>query len=131
MELRPAEDGGTFKNEGSERTVPLHPAVIEAGFLDFVREKGLGPLFYGRSRRRDASRHASKGTANHLAEWIREQGFTNPRQAPNHALRHWFKSAASRAGIQDSMADALQGHLDASSAGTYRHIHLDLRRVVN
>ena len=126
MELRPAEDGGTFKNEGSERTVPLHPAVIAAGFLDFVREKGRGPLFYGRSRRRDASRHASKGTANHLAAWIRSQGFNDPRKAPNHALRHRFKPAATRAGVADSVADFIQGHHDKTSAGIYRHFDIPM-----
>ncbi|MGH1591032.1 hypothetical protein ACRBEV_25025 [Methylobacterium phyllosphaerae] len=126
MELRPAEDGGTFKNEGSERTVPLHPAVIGAGFLDFVREKGRGPLFYGRSRRRDAARHASKGTANHLAAWIRSQGFNDPRKAPCHALRHRFKPAATRAGVADSVADFIQGHNDKSSAGTYRHFDIPM-----
>lgn len=122
MELRPAEDGGTFKNEGSERIVPLHPAVIDAGFLTFVQEKGAGPLFYGRSRRRDASRHASKGTSNHLAAWVRAQGFTDPRKAPNHAMRHWFKSAASRAGVPDSIADAIQGHAEESDGAIYRHL---------
>lgn len=88
MELRPAEDGGTFKNPGSERVVPLHPLLVEAGFFDFAKTKGRGPLFYGRVTGR-GERHASKGTVNHLAGWIRKQpGFDNPRKAPNHALRH-------------------------------------------
>ena len=124
--LRPAEDGGTFKNEGSERTIPIHPAVTEAGFLEFVRAKGAGPLFYGRSRRRDASRHASKGVTNHLAEWIRKQGFTDPRKAPTHALRHWLKTAAARAGISDSIIDNIQGHAVKSDASKYRHFDLKM-----
>jgi hypothetical protein len=28
MKIAPAEDGGTLKNEGSEREVPIHPAII-------------------------------------------------------------------------------------------------------
>lgn len=121
MELRPAEDGGSLKNEGSERTVPLHPALIEAGFLDFVGAKKHGPLFYNRTTGR-GERHASKGTVNHLAGWIRKQpGFDNPRKAPNHALRHWWKSAASRAGIPDSRADFIQGHKTQGDAAVYRH----------
>lgn len=121
MELRPAEDGGTFKNAGSERKVPLHPALIEAGFLDFVKAKGRGPLFYGRVTGH-GERHASKGTVNHLAGWIRKQpGFDNPRKAPSHALRHWWKSTASRVGIADSRADHLQGHTGQGEAAGYRH----------
>jgi integrase len=62
--------------------------------------------------------------ANHLADWVRQQGFDNPRKAPNHALRHWFKTAASRVGIPDSVADAVQGHAGRSVAATYRHFDL-------
>ncbi|TXN27489.1 hypothetical protein [Methylobacterium sp. WL19] len=128
MELRPAEDGGTFKNAGSERVVPLHHALIKAGFLDFVRAKGQGPLFYGRVTGR-GERHASKGTVNHLAGWIRKQpGFDNPRKAPNHALRHWWKSTASRVGISDSRADHLQGHVGQGEAAGYRHFQ-DLKSL--
>lgn len=129
MELRPAEDGGTFKNAGSERIVPLHPALVAAGFLEFVREKKRGPLFYGRVTGR-GERHASKGTINHLAGWIRKQpGFDNPRKAPSHALRHWWKSAASRVGIPDSRADAIQGHRTQGEAARYRHF--DLRTLAD
>jgi integrase len=126
MELRPAEDGGTFKNEGSERVVPLHPALIDAGFLEFVRNKRAGPLFYGRVTGR-GERHASKGTVNHLAGWIRKQpSFDNPRKAPSHALRHWWKSTASRVGIPDSRADAIQGHKTQGEAARYRHFDLKM-----
>ncbi|WP_157196417.1 hypothetical protein [Methylobacterium sp. 88A] len=128
MELRPAEDGGTFKNAGSERIVPLHPRLVEAGFLDFVKAKGQGPLFYGRVTKR-GELHASKGTVNHLAGWIRKQpGFNNLRKAPNHALRHWWKTTASRVGISDSRADHLQGHVGQGEAAGYRHFR-DLKSL--
>ncbi|MCJ2044610.1 integrase [Methylobacterium sp. J-078] len=121
MRLAPAEDGGSLKNEGSERLVPLHPALIAEGFGDFVARKGAGPLFYRRTSGSTARRHASKGVANHLATWIRNQGFIDPRKAPAHAMRHWFKSAAAKAGIADSLADAIQGHAASNEAGRYRH----------
>jgi integrase len=46
MKLSPAEDGGSFKTEGSEREVPIHPAILQRGFLAFVQSRGDGPLFY-------------------------------------------------------------------------------------
>jgi hypothetical protein len=46
MKIAPAPDGGTIKNVGSERDIPIHPAIIERGFLDFVGTKSGGPLFY-------------------------------------------------------------------------------------
>ena len=124
MRIAPAEDGGTLKNEGSERDVPIHPVILEKGFLSFVRERGNGPLFYGRaSNPREGGRHASKGVANHLASWIRECGFQDKRKAPNHAFRHWFKTACQKAGVQDSVADAIQGHVGSrGEADRYRHV---------
>ena len=120
VRITPAVDGGSIKNDESERTVPIHSALIAAGFLDFVAEKGQGPLFYNRSSGDPKRKHASKGVANRLASWIRENGFSDPRKAPNHALRHWFKSEATRVGIADSIADAIQGHAE----NVYRHVGL-------
>jgi integrase len=115
MKIAPAEDGGSLKNEGSERDVPIHPALIERGFLEFVRSRGDGPLFYGKKRLvksqsspSSGRRHASKGIANHLAAWIRNEGFTDKRKAPNHAFRHWFKTACLRAGVDPFLADVIQ-----------------------
>ncbi|RWN27589.1 site-specific integrase [Mesorhizobium sp.] len=126
VKITPAIDAGSIKNAESERTVPIHPALLAAGFLEFVRTKGEGPLFYGRSSGDPKRKHASKGVANRLATWIRANGFSDRRKAPNHALRHWFKTEASRVGISDSVADAIQGHTDSSSSGVYRHIGLAL-----
>ena len=126
MQIAPAEDGGSLKNEGSERTVPIHPAILERGFLDFVLSKGEGPLFYGGRKAPMApapgKRHASKGPTNRLAAWVREQGFSDERKSPTHAFRHWFKTACQKAGIQDSIADAIQGHSgNRGEADGYRH----------
>jgi integrase len=131
IRISPAEDGGTIKNAGSERDVPLHPAIIERGFLEFVktRPKG-GPLFYGgknampRPRQSETAGHASDGVINRVREWIRENGFDNPRKAPSHAFRHWFKTKCADLDIPDSVADAIQGHTDQSAAAGYRKIGL-------
>lgn len=38
-------EAGSFKTLGSERVVPLHPAVLKEGFLVFVSKSMPGPLF--------------------------------------------------------------------------------------
>jgi integrase len=125
MEIKPAPDGGSLKTPNSERQVPLHPALIKDGFLDFVKTKGAGSLFYRRSSGDQNKQHAYRGVTNHMAAWVREQGFDDPRKAPNHALRHWWKSTAARIGMQDSLADAIQGHAGLTVASTYRHFDLE------
>lgn len=131
IRIAPADDGGTIKNAGSERDVPLHPAIIERGFLEFVKTRpNGGPLFYGgknavaRPRKSETAGHASDGASNRVREWVRENGFTDRRKAPNHAFRHWFKTKCAELDIADSVADAIQGHSDQSAAATYRKISL-------
>lgn len=121
MRIAPAEDMGSIKNEGSERTIPVHPALVDAGFLDFVKSSGEGPLFYRRSSGSSEKKHASKGLTNRQSSWIRAQGFVDGRKSPNHAVRHWFKTAAARVGIPDSTANAIQGHTTPGEASKYRH----------
>jgi integrase len=43
MKLDP--EAGSIKTSGSERIIPLHPALIEIGFLKFAAEAKSGPLF--------------------------------------------------------------------------------------
>jgi integrase len=126
VKIAPAKEGGSIKNPESERLVPIHSKLIEDGFLDFVKARGEGPLFYQRTSGDPKRKHASKGLSNRLAAWIRENGFTDPRKAPNHALRHWFKSETARLGIPDSVADAIQGHSDGRASSGYRHIALKM-----
>jgi hypothetical protein len=139
LQIALAADGGSRKNEVSERRVPIHPALIEHGFLDFARSKGGGPLFYGRgrkgvsplprlrtkrTRRTEAggmkrshmvTRRLASGTRRRASRTIwrpgsRRTGSQTSAKAPNHALRRWFENACTRAGVLDSVADQIQGH---------------------
>ncbi|MFD0938385.1 tyrosine-type recombinase/integrase [Methylobacterium trifolii] len=126
LRITPAPDGASLKTVGSERVIPMHPAVLASGFVEFARSM-KGPLFYGGRPRRNVrkdgeGRHPSKGTSNRVSKWVRElPGFQDKRKDPNHAMRHWLKSAAAKAGVLDSVANYIQGHTDSSVAGHYRH----------
>jgi site-specific recombinase XerD len=122
MRIAPAPDGGRIKNKGSERDVPIHPALVERGFLDFAKEKASKPLFYG--RRGNGKVHASTGVRNHLAEWIRKQGFTDRRKLPSHAFRHYVKNKLRVLGVDHSVICAIQGWREPGASATYTHVSL-------
>lgn len=130
INIAPTDDGGTIKTGSSKRKVPLHPAIIERGFLEFVATRKNGPLFYGdgegkpRQRKSETAAHTSKGPANRVREWIRNNGFVDPLKAPNHAFRYWFKFKCGELDIPDSVANAIQGHTDGTVATRYRGISL-------
>ena len=112
---------GTVKT--GDRCVPLHPDLKRQGFLDFVRTKaGDEPLFYAASRRRSAEEGGMppyEETGTRLSKWVRGLGFDDEHIDPNHAWRHRFKSLAFRFGIQEKIADQIQGHAPATVGRRY------------
>ena len=53
--IKVTEDAGNLKNASSERVVPVHPSLIERGFLVFASGQPKGPMFYKRDRLRAGS----------------------------------------------------------------------------
>ena len=92
--LRFTPEAGSLKNVNSERTVPLHPALIKRGFLQFGKAVGSGPLFAGLPPNQFGSR-GGNGTKV-LGRWVRSLGLTDPRISPNHSWRHRLKTLGRR-----------------------------------
>ena len=81
-----APEAGALKNASSERSVPLHPWVIEQGFLEFVRGAKSGALFPNVTPDRFGSR-GGNGTKI-IRGRVRALGIEDPRVSPNHSWRH-------------------------------------------
>lgn len=111
---------GSLKTVGSERFVPLHPALIEAGFLTFVRKIKKGPLFASLPADRFGSR-GGNGTKV-LGRWVRSLGLDDPRLAPNHSWRHRLKTLARRHGLAPDIVDAIVGHQGRTVADSYGEV---------
>ncbi|MCW0980476.1 site-specific integrase [Agrobacterium sp. BT-220-3] len=123
-----APDGGSIKNVGSERTIPIHPDLIAEGFLEYVRQRGKGPLFYreishkaAKARDDGARKHKSKGVTNRVSDWVRGLGITDARKAPSHSWRHWHKSTLTALSVSDRLMDEIHGHSNRSAAAGYTH----------
>jgi integrase len=120
-------EAGTVKT--NERTVPLHPHLIEMGFLEYVRTKrGHAPLFYSRKRQRNAARKNPTYTSvgNKLAEWVRGLGIKDPRVAPNHGWRHRFKTQSRKARMDVEVRDAIQGHAPRTEGEDYGEVPVEV-----
>ncbi|MGC5778325.1 DUF6538 domain-containing protein [Methylobacterium sp. NFXW15] len=126
--LRITAEAGSLKNLGSERVVPIHPALIEAGFLAFTGA-AKGPLFFSPARRKaDAKKPPHKIVAKNVAAWVQGLGLKvgrAHRKDPSHAWRHRFKTLARAARINDSVADAIVGHAADTVAKAYGTVTLE------
>jgi integrase/head-tail adaptor len=120
IDINTIEEGKSLKTQSSKRKVPLHPAVMDAGIIEYIDSlksiDGKGLLF-------PELKPDSKGklTGNWSKWWGRyarkELGITDRRKV-FHSFRHAFKDACRGAGISEEVHDALTGH---SSGGVGRH----------
>jgi integrase len=107
--------GRTLKTAQSERNVPLHPALIDEGFLRHVQRLPAGsPLFPDLKPDKFGM---LKGTATKKhGHWVRRiVGITDKAKDPAHAWRHRFEDQARRAGVPQNVTDGLMGHLNAAN----------------
>jgi len=121
-------EAGSVKNESSIRRVPLRPYLLKEGFLEFVQERGSGPLFYDPDRRREGSKKPQeKIVAKNVGQWVHTLGLAVGREFrkdPNHAWRHYFTTIAHEAEISDSVIDRLTGHAPPSVGRRYGSVTL-------
>ena len=117
------------------REVPIHPHLIEQGFIEFLESRKDGPLFYSPARKLKASAASSPAQirAHKLAAWVRnELGVARETVAPNHGWRHTFKTRAQEAGILASISDAITGHsLAAQGPARSVYEHTSLRMLAD
>lgn len=124
--LRITPDAGSVKS-GHYRDVPVHPQLVERGFLDFVRQAKEGPLFYDASKQRSGAQHPSKIVGNRVSAWVRGLGVIADEVDPSHGWRHRFKTVGREAEISDRVLDAIQGHAGRTAGDDYGDVTLRTR----
>ena len=118
--IRITPEAGTVKT-GQFREVPLHPHLIEQGFLEFVENQPDGPLFF--EPKAKSTRSPGDSVRDKVAKWVRETAkIADERIQPNHAWRHRFKTVSRDVGIHREYADAIQGHSDGSASSGYGEV---------
>ncbi|MCB5203901.1 site-specific integrase [Neorhizobium sp. T786] len=111
------QSGKRVKTASSVRRIPIHPILIELGFLDFASTVGRGQRLFsditvGPSFQRH--RHASK-LFNRLLESV---GVKGPKKVW-HSLRHSFEQAYRDSRVDSAIMDQLQGHSPKAMHGVY------------
>lgn len=105
-------EAGTVKGKRA-RWVPLHPHVIELGFLDFVDQSDDGHMFFNLPEGRNANR-ARATCYNRVTAFVRgaleDAGVYDPRVAPNHGWRHAFITRSRRCGMDQEKRRMITGH---------------------
>lgn len=106
------EDG---KNENStDRDVPIHPALVSAGLLDYVKSS-RGRLF---PKVTNSDEVQSKGFSQWYGRYLDTLGIT-AKSKVFHSFRHLFKDLCRNSGLDDSAIDQICGHEPGTVGGKY------------
>jgi integrase len=106
------DDNAELKTENAERTLPVHPALIDEGFLDYVAGLPKSGALFGSIKPDMFGRRGGNGSKR-VARWVRDKvGITDPRKAPSHSWRHRFRTIIRnpRYRISEDVADYVCGH---------------------
>lgn len=120
-------DGGTphicfgpdleLKNEASVRSVPLHPRLIELGFLELVEKRRSGRILFPKMKPNEVKDSYSDATGKRFATRLKRLGIKRPGLS-FYSFRHTWKAAWG----DDPHTEArerLMGHAVAGVAGRY------------
>jgi integrase len=119
-------EAGLKLDERSERLIPLHSRIIQAGFIDYVRSLPKdGPLFP--SLRPDAYGRRSGTGTKRIGRWIRKI-VVDPKVQPNNAWRHRFRTLCRNAGIRQDVSDYLTSHGEGDVASRYGEYDVPMLR---
>ncbi|QEU09543.1 DUF6538 domain-containing protein [Paracoccus yeei] len=111
---------------GQWRDVPLHPQIIEMGFLDYLDSIPSGPLFHNEPHPHRFV-YAAKKLANRIGDWLKEQELVPAGVQPSHGWRHRLKTVGREVGIDGRVLDCIQGHAPRTAGDDYGDVTVKTR----
>src|SRR5450631_4500829 len=116
-----APDDRRVKSASARRFIPVHPLLIEIGFLDFIRSRvrkgGVASVF--RECKPDKYGYYSGPLGKRLNGKTTKAGVKKTRQKSVYSLRHNFSDACDSGGIPERTKNKFMGHLITGTAGIY------------
>lgn len=104
--LRIRDDAGSVKNESSERDLPIHPRLVELGFLKFVKA-AKGVRLFG-----DDVREGKIGAP--ISKWFAREldklDLAERDKKGMHSFRHTMRDKLRRAGVDPVTRREILGH---------------------
>jgi integrase len=113
-EVDGAETEKSTKNDHSTRLCPLHSALLDAGFTDYINDlkaRGYDRVFPELAQ--DAIGKVGPRASEWFTEYRRAKGvgaFTGRSRKVFHSFRHTMNSSLQRAGVPQELREALCGH---------------------
>jgi integrase len=136
-------EGQKLKNEKSIRTLPIHPSLLELGFLNFVderrrardiilksskakrKEKDKSKLLFCTMTQSESNKKYTRNFANFFNKLNRDK-ITNNQRKSFHSFRHGFSTLLKDSGVDTTYITYLDGHTPKTETErTYIHSNME------
>ena len=105
------DEGRSLKNEESARMVPIHPALVAEGFLDYVAGLPAGSPLFSDVKPDAVFGKRSITAGRKVSKWLKGTvGITDERVSPSHSWRHWFIDRCREVVMPGEIRSAITGH---------------------
>ena len=131
IKIRSGTKEQRLKTVNAERDIPIHPHLIQLGFLEYVKQiqssQTAGSLWPDLPRRNERS-------GGYFSQWFGEYLKTLQLngEVDFHSFRHTVRTQLALRNISEIAIDRLLGHSHIGSIGsrTYTHIDVMLEKIV-
>ena len=121
-----SEDAGRLKTLAGTRTIPIHPKIVELGFLQYVNQVKAA----GHERLFPEAWDTQNGPGDKVSRWFavyrKNLGIGKTKKGDSkeskcfHSFRHCFADGLKQAGVDPLKISQLMGHADSSvTTGRY------------
>ena len=120
MHITDCDDEQHVKTDESRRRMPVHPDLLKAGFMRYVRrlqDAGETRLFPGLTQ--DSKGRWSGNWSKFWGRYARQEVGITDRRKVFHSFRHLFKDLLRETECRDEVSDVLMGHSDGSMGSKY------------
>lgn len=115
---RCSEEYRRLKNTSSRRNVPLHPKLIELGFLSFYekvkKSNPIRPVHLYPQLKWDSKQMFGRKPSRTIIEWMKAVGVHQTRYKVAHSLRSNFNQALTATLLPADLISILMGHATGS-----------------
>lgn len=119
LQITEDEDEGLgVKNAGSIRRIPIHPELIQLGFVEYCQQQ-IGSRIFPLLRKDPTGLESTIWSKWWHRDYLRRYCEPSASNMVFHSFRHTFKDVCRQLGISKELADAIQGHTDNTASGGY------------
>lgn len=119
--IRITPDAGGVKGR-RYRDIPVHPHLVDLGFIAFAQASSEGPLFHEPTPkgRKAALQPIAQTVGKMITRWVRlDVGIKDTRVQPNHGWRHRFTTVSRAVSMDHEKREYMIGHALPGMGDTY------------